>query len=181
MLNITIEQIISLNKDIESFWGGAIHGWAPEETEELLSKSRLDWQVQLSETLKLWNSNLLTDGQLILAWANLGALMEGSLKLLLVIFYTQYKEDIDNVKGKKGKVVTPDKIKLEGLKQFFAKKNILNESQIESIDFIQQRRNAIHSFANKEIGTADEYHKYVSKYFKILSDINNSLPYPERL
>ena len=62
------------------FWKEA-HGWAPIEAAELLNKSMLEWQGSLAEQLSVW-CGTLTDGQLILAWANLGALVEGQMKLL---------------------------------------------------------------------------------------------------
>jgi hypothetical protein len=40
-----------LNRDLARFWSAA-HGWAPPEAAGLLSKSRLDWQVSLSASLR---------------------------------------------------------------------------------------------------------------------------------
>ena len=84
-----VEKIISLNDKLSAFWASA-HGWAPEDAANLLSKSRLDWQVSLSETLHLW--------ELILAWANLGALLEGTLKLFFSIYYSDFQTDIEALK-----------------------------------------------------------------------------------
>lgn len=53
----------------------------PLEAAELLSRSRLDWQVHLATCLRDWlpGERKLTEGHLILAWANLGALIEVGL------------------------------------------------------------------------------------------------------
>ena len=40
----------------------------------------------------------MTDGELILAWANLGALLEGTLKLFFSIYYSDFQTDIEALK-----------------------------------------------------------------------------------
>jgi hypothetical protein len=51
-LSAVVSRIIKLNAGLQKFWSNS-HGWAPIEAVGLLSKSRLDWQVSLSETLSL--------------------------------------------------------------------------------------------------------------------------------
>lgn len=167
------------NKQLASFWSES-HGWAPVESAELMSKSRLDWQVELSETLDIWSSDELKNGQLILAWANLGALIEGTLKLFLAVYYIDYKGDAESFKSK-GKLIEPDSLMLEKLKQFFEKKSLLSDEQISYIELVQQRRNAIHAFKDRPIGTKNEYHECVSKYLELMIDINSRLPYPDAI
>jgi len=179
LYNKIVKRIILGNQQLASFWSES-HGWAPHEAAELMSKSRLDWQVELSEALVLWSSDEINDGQLILAWANLGALIEGTLKLFLAIYYMDYKGDAESFK-KKGKVIEPDSFGLEKLKQFFKKKSLLNDEQIAHIELVQQRRNAIHAFKDRPIGTKNEYHECVSKYLELMIDINNSIPYPDSI
>ena len=68
-----VDRIVTLNDGLRQFWTKA-DGWAPIEAAQLLSKSRLDWQVSLSICLKIWVSEPLPDdenGRLILGWANL--------------------------------------------------------------------------------------------------------------
>jgi hypothetical protein len=78
-----VQRITKLNSGIQKFWSKS-HGWAPVEAAGLLAKSRLDWQVSLSKTLTLWlQKKPLTPGELILAWSNLGSLVEGTLKTFL--------------------------------------------------------------------------------------------------
>lgn len=86
------------NWAIAEFWSNA-HGWAPPDASELLERSRLDLQVELSETLHLWVSDdsaagPMRDGHLILAWSNLGALVEGTLKWFLSVFLDDYRASI---------------------------------------------------------------------------------------
>ena len=49
-----VDQIIQKNVELANFWSNS-DGWAPAEAFELLTKSRLDWQVELSQTLRFWN------------------------------------------------------------------------------------------------------------------------------
>ena len=179
MYNKIVKRIISGNKQLASFWS-ASHGWAPDAAAELMSKSRLDWQFDLSETLNLWSSENIKNGQLILAWANLGALIEGTLKLFLAVYYMDYQGDADSFKSK-GKLIEPDSLALEKLKQFFKKKSLLSDDQISQIELVQQRRNAIHAFKERPIGTIKEYHECVSKYLELMIDINDRLPYPDEM
>src|SRR5690349_21648116 len=77
----TVAHIETLNLNIARFWKEA-HGWAPLEAAGLLDKSRLDWQVSLSSSLRLWLReplDLISDGELILAWTNLGGGSQASI------------------------------------------------------------------------------------------------------
>lgn len=174
-----IDRIISGNKQLASFWGSS-HGWAPKEAADLMSKSRLDWQVELSKTLKLWSFQEVEHGQLIMAWANLGALIEGTLKLFLAAYYLDYIKDGENFKFK-GEVVSPDSLALEKLKQFYRKKELLDNDWFPYIDLVQVRRNAIHAFKDRPIGNPLEFEKCVEKYLDLLITINGMLPYPEEM
>jgi len=44
---------------------------------------------------------------------------------------------------------------------------------------IQQRRNAIHAYKDREIGNHDEFLLDVKTYLKFLRYINERLPYPD--
>ena len=88
-------------RKLARFWKAA-HGWAPIEAAGLLSKARLDWQVSLSSSLRNWLRDppaALSDGDLILAWTNLGALIEGTLKLFLSVYYNDFQADVENLKA----------------------------------------------------------------------------------
>lgn len=174
-----IERIVRLVCGMMGFWKGA-HGWAPIQAAGLLSKSMLDWQASLAESLKLWNRPL-SDGELILAWANVGALVEGQLKLFLSVHYNDYLNDGDAIK-KKGSILDPDVIRLEDLRIFFSKK-IWKPSEPWSdwVLFVQQRRNAIHAFKYKDIGTSAEFRDSLADLLRFIRSINNRLPYPDAI
>lgn len=104
-LNNVQNEIIRVNRWLAEFWSNS-HGWAPYTATELMSKSRLDNQVALSFTLKIWleqEEKQGENGRLILAWANLGALIEGTLKLFLCAYYEDYSADLQAYRDKKSK------------------------------------------------------------------------------
>jgi hypothetical protein len=174
-----VSRIVSLNEGLRDFWSDAV-GWAPIDAAHLLSKSRLDWQVSLSKCLNLWLEKCNADeedGRLILAWTNLGSLTEGSLKLFLSVWYRDYRNDVDAIK-RKGQPREPDYLTLEPMRQFF-KKKIWDNSWDKWIEYIQHRRNAIHAFKDRDLGTFDGFYSDVRIYLRLLRYINYRLPYPD--
>jgi hypothetical protein len=177
-----VSRIINLNDGLKRFWTKA-EEWAPIEAAQLLSKSRLDWQVSLSYGLKNWLEDPSPEnqnGRLIIAWANLGSLVEGTMKLFLSVWYNDYKSDVEAIK-KKGDLIDPDNMQLEQMRQFFRKRiwRKGDEDWDSWILKIQQRRNAVHAFKSRDIGTFDEFFVDVQKYLKFLRYINDRLPYPD--
>ncbi|SDX38325.1 hypothetical protein SAMN04488001_3093 [Litoreibacter albidus] len=180
-----VKEIISLNAKLSAFWTSA-HGWAPDDAANLLSKSRLDWQVSLSETLHLWiDRDPMTDGELILAWANLGALLEGTLKLFFSIYYSDFQADTEalvyaNAYDKKKKThKEPDGLTLDILRKFVVKEELFNEAHREMFQLVQSRRNAIHAYEDRELGTVNEFRDSVRGYRKFLTDVDLTVPYPD--
>ncbi|MFA4875867.1 MAG: hypothetical protein WC586_00510 [Methanoregula sp.] len=177
-----VNRIVILNDGLRQFWIKA-DGWAPIEAAQLLSKSRLDWQVSLSRCLKIWMAKPLPDdesGQLILAWTHLGSLVEGTMKFFLSVYYTSYKHDIEAIK-KRGDLINPDSLQLEQMRQYF-RKSIWRKGDEDWDSWIlkiQQRRNAVHAYKNRDIGTFDEFYRDVQRYLDFLHYINDRLPYPD--
>ena len=171
--------IHTLTTRMMDFWKSA-HGWAPIEAAGLMSKSMLDWQSSLSHCLAKWLRGT-TSGELILAWANLGSLVEGQLKLFLSVWYNDYAADAEAIK-RKGKLQTPDVLTLESLRHFFAKR-IWHESDNwdQWIQHIQQKRNAIHAFRHRDIGTFDMWREDLRNHLAFVRDINSRLPYPDEI
>lgn len=160
-----------------NFWKDP-QGWAPIEAAELLNKSMLEWQSSLALTLGKWTGPL-SDGELILAWANIGALLEGQLKLFLSAYYNDYLADAESIK-KKGIVQDPDGVTLEPLRIFFNKRIWSPEQAWNAwILQIQQRRNAIHAFKAKDIGTSEELHAALRTLLLFIREMNSMLPYPD--
>ena len=100
----------------------------------------------------LWVSLINHPGKLRLAWANLGALVEGSLKWFLGGYYVDYLKDPDSLRPN-GKISPADKLSLEDLRLFYEKniKHIYSDYG----DFIkdtQYNRNGIHTFRHRDVG-----------------------------
>lgn len=178
-LNEVIEAIVALNGYLDRTWTGN-GGWGSQEVAEILDRSRLDWQVSLSECLRAWAvdpvNNPLSDGQLILAWANLGALIEGTLKLFLSLYYNDYDKDPE-APWQRGKRAEPDELMFENLRQFCKKKGVFRNGAWDPyLCSVQQKRNAIHAFRAKDIGTTEDLHTAIRQYFAFLQEVSTSLP-----
>jgi hypothetical protein len=181
-----IDRIEWQNRELARFWKAA-HGWAPIEAAGLLSKARLDWQVSLSSSLRLWlrdPPNALSDGELILAWTNLGALIEGTLKLFLSVYYNDFQADVENLKAagafdhKAQAPKSPDGLTLEPLRKYVAVRGLIGASGNDLVKLVQDRRNAIHAFKDRPIGDDAELWGAVRNYLAMLSDVDGRLPYP---
>jgi hypothetical protein len=184
-LQAVVEDITRTNEAITRLWSD-VFGWAPLEAANLLSRSRLDWQVSLSRTLALWIPPQLdqerpdAEGCLILAWANLGALVEGTLKWFMCVYYADYCKNDNAVRDSKGSMVDPDSVNFERLRHFFRK---AVWTEYDSYDpwilEIQQRRNAIHAFKDLDIGTFDDYYESLRRYREFLMDVSSRVPEPD--
>jgi hypothetical protein len=180
-----IQQITSKNERIARFWSGA-HGWASLDAAQLLSRSRLDRQVSLSRTLTLWVPPAAcatapdADGRLILGWANLGTLVEGTLKWFLSVYYEDYKKDINTIRSKVGDTKDPDGVTLEPLRQFFERSVwTASDKWAAWLADVQQRRNAIHAYKHRELGTLDALESGIRDYWEFLDDLDSRVPYPD--
>jgi hypothetical protein len=171
------ERIERLTTEVMGFWMSA-NGWAPAEAASLLNRSMLEWQASLSASLKGWLGSS-TDGDLILAWANLGALVEGQLRLFLSVYYKDYQADAAPIVVS-GTVQQPDEAALEMLRQFFVRRIWCDGTDWNPyVQLVQQRRNAIHAFRTRELGTFDEWRECLRKHLAFIQDMNDRLPYPD--
>lgn len=176
-MNYLIE-IKDKSNRILSFWSSPT-GWAPDSATDKLEAARLDWMKDLTNCLEIWNdkSLFLTDGELLLGWANIGALVEGWLKLFYCVYYEDY---LGNPRLYKGEIIEPNDMRFEYLKQF--SRGILWDKGSEWdgwIEMIQQRRNAIHAFNDRNIGTPFELIENIEKYNTFIDVIDARLPYPD--
>lgn len=183
-----VQRIVKLNEGLRSFWSSS-HGWAPADAAELMEKSRLDRQASLSNSLRHWIAVDLEieDGDLILGWTNLGSLIEGTIKLFLAVYYDDFKADLENVKktqawhAKQQKILEPDGLSLEVLVQYVEAAKLFQDDDLALFKLVQQRRNAIHAFKDRDIGTTAELHSAMRAYLGFLRDTASRLPYPDEL
>lgn len=176
-----VADIVTMNGDVRKFWSSS-HGWAPTNAAELLAKSRLDWQVSLSHCLGIWLQHPTDedhDGRLILAWVNLGSLLEGTLKFFLSVYESDYSKT-PRTRGTRRAPQRIDELQLEDTKQFF-KEHIWTDSErrwSEWISKIQHRRNAVHAYRHRDIGTFDEFVNETATYLDLLMDLKGRVPEP---
>ncbi|MGC8624418.1 MAG: hypothetical protein ACP5VQ_04035 [Phycisphaerae bacterium] len=212
-----VEEITRRNEKIRDFWSDH-HGWAPPRAAEILNRARLDRQVSLSKCLSIWLDSLPelapqprpypwqtpgtqvedlghSDGRLILAWANLGSLVEGTMKFGLSVFANEY-DATPVTRGKKKTPLDPDVLELEYLKQFYnqhfwielQKPRCKQEARWKQktrwnkfVELVQKRRNAIHSYRDHDIGDWREFYVAVKNYLVLLSVIEGRMSYPDEL
>ena len=179
-----IRRICKLNDEIQDFWSDA-HGWAPSDAASLLSRSRLDRQVSLSYCLDPWSGDVhppeRQDGALILGWANLGSLVEGSMKWFLSVYREDYPED-ETAFRRKGKLLEPESLMLDQLRRFFTT-HVWTDSECMEWDSwlttVRDRRNAVHSYKDYDIGDLDGLHYGIRMYLAFLRTLEGRVPYPD--
>lgn len=174
-----IQQIIKINSHLAEFWSNA-RGWAPKEAAQMLSKSRLDWQVSLSyrlrETLKP-HSPEEDQAKLIEAWTRLGTLTENTMKLVNTVYLMDYRK-LDAAKRRDGTVPNPDGRSFEDLKKIYCDR--LAEAWHKTwLNDIQQLRNSIHAFKDRNIWDWGRYFNEQKNYLRFLKYSMDWLPYPE--
>lgn len=180
----TVTQIEIIQKGLSDFWKNA-YGWAPVEAATMLDNARLDWLPSLASTLRHWSTDEdLSAGELILAWANLGSLTEGSLKLFLSAYLSDYDKDAEmvvalGIKTKKGNAKAPDELMLDQILKFCRKRKILTPEQLEFAVLLRDRRNTIHAFKHRELGTTAELRASVARYLIFLADLAVQMPHPD--
>ena len=110
-----LDQIIDLNERIRLFWQERAGGWAPRKAATMLENSRLDRLVSLSHNLRLWTqpcSDAEDEGRLILAWANLGILVEGTMTWFLCVWEDAYARN--PMQSRKGYDLDANRLTLRG-------------------------------------------------------------------
>lgn len=155
-----------------------VHGLAPENAAQKLDAAMLDWQSELTKTLKIWIDKGLdmTTGELILARANLGAIVESWLRFFFCVYYDDYIQK-PKTNGK-GRILEPDKMPFDNLKKLSI--GILWDDNKSKdylwINSIQYKRNAIHSFTYRDIGTPADFLDDIDRLYKFVDMILNRLP-----
>lgn len=177
----TLDFIIRDTNNITLLWKEAAQERIPPSSAaQKVDDAMLEWMRELSKTLRLWTDkgSKMTSGELILARANLGAIVESWLKF----FYCAYNEDYQkNPKSKTVKnqveTIEPNDLGFDQLKQY--SRGILyqlNDPWEKWIDSVQKKRNAIHSFNYREIGTSEDYYNDVEKLYDFIQLIDDRLP-----
>ncbi len=191
-ISAVIDYIVWRNHRLWQEWNH-IWGWGPAEAAQLIEDARLDWIASLSHTLRLWVEEDIPDderdGRLILGWANLGSLVEGSMKFLLSIYAVTYQQTVSDKRGesiykrlwdeKANTAKGPDTLMFDMLREFF-RANVWTPDQVEKWDkwliYIRDCRNAIHAYRSRPLGTVADLEDAIRAYEDFLDDIAGRLP-----
>ena len=158
-------------------WKNA-RGIAPDDVADKMDIAMLDWQSSLTQTLRIWIEKGLSmsNGELILARANLGAVVESWLKFFYCVFYDQYS--VNPKTDRSGRSIEPENLKFEDLKNFSTGKlwNSAASPEYLWVDSVQHKRNAIHSFKFKDIGTPQEFLDDIDKLYDFVDNVYSHFP-----
>ena len=169
-------KLLEITKSTMALWKES-WGIAPYSVSERLDKAMLDWNMELTEALSIWIDKgfTMSTGELILARVNLGNIVEFWLKFFYSVYYEDYLNDPQLCK--KG-IVEPESMSLEKLKNY--SQEILWEDSTSKgylwVDSVQKKRNAIHSFLFRDIGTVAEFFADIDSLYEFVKDIVDRLP-----
>ncbi|SHJ36436.1 hypothetical protein [Parasporobacterium paucivorans] len=169
--------LVILTNNAALIWKEA-RGIAPDSAADKLDDAMLEWQSELTKALIIWidKSLTMTTGELILARANLGAVVESWLKFFYCVYYEDYcKSPITN---KKGKMIEPEKASFDNLKDFSSGKlwNDENSPEYAWVNSVQHKRNAIHSFRYRDIGTPLEFLDDIDHLYDFVDNVLSHFP-----
>ncbi len=170
-------QLLKKTQEVTDLWRE--HSMlAPQNVAIKLDNAMLEWLNDLTRALIIWISkgNDMTDGELILARVNLGAVLEFWLKFFYTIHYEDYRKDEKAPANRQG-LIEPEKASFEQLKSF-ARDTLLGvgDNTFNWITTVQQKRNAIHSFKFRDIGTSEEFLEDINKLNVFVDSIIDKLP-----
>lgn len=170
-----IDEICLLTRKTMDEWEEPF-GWSPNSAAEKLTEAMKPWMIQLSDCLRIWVAKdlELTDGELILAKTNLGALIECWLKFFYCVYYEDY---LINPVKKRGVTMDPSRLTLEDIKIFSRGKLWEQGDDWDRwVERIQHQRNAIHAFNHRDIGDALEFCNDCKKFYCFIKKIIKHLP-----
>ena len=185
LLLSVVDEIYKINRKIQNEFGQQANIFVQAGAKNAVQKVRFDQLTSLSLTLKKWLQQDLTEGELILAWVNLGALLEGTMKAFLTVYFDDFEKDKENhnssnaihKKGSlKGTVKQPGKLKLEDLIIYFRKQKLFADSEEELAEKIKRNRNAIHAFLDSEVDGTSQFHMALRQYLSMQKRLYEQLP-----
>lgn len=99
------------------------------------------------------------------------------------VYHNDYLADEDKIK-QRGKDIDPDVAAFDGLRRYLLKVLWRNDENHKSnvwLKLIQQRRNTIHAYQDKEIDDFIDFRIQVRNYLQFLIDIVGRLPIPDEI
>lgn len=178
MTNSDYQKIVEITKEMTGTWRRS-RGIAPDVVADKMDRAMFGWINDLTEALSIWidKGQNMSDGELILAWVNLGSLVECWFRFFYCAYYEDYS---NNPKMKRNVALEPDDkdMSFEDLKQY--SNGILwgnpRDTLYRWVDKVQKYRNAIHAFHFRNIGTSSEFILDIGCYLSFIEEITSSLP-----
>ncbi|MEE1281878.1 MAG: hypothetical protein UHK60_06475 [Acutalibacteraceae bacterium] len=175
--NSKYETLTKRTKNIALLWKNS-HGFAPDSVTNKLDIAMLDWQSELTNALKIWIDKgiNMTTGELILARTNMGAIVESWLKFFFCVYYEDYIKS--PITKNNGEIIDPENATFDKLKNFSSDKlwKDTNSEEYKFVNSIQYKRNAIHSFKYRDIGTPQDFLDDIDKLCDFVELISDHLP-----
>jgi len=175
-MNLRVSEICELTRRVLGEWEEP-YGWAPNSAAEKICKAMKPWIIELTECLHIWEEKApeLTDGELILAKANLGSLIESWLKFTHCVYYEDYL--LDPRRRRDNSIIEPENMSFEDLK-IYSRGKIWKQgdSWDKWVEKMQGHRNAIHSFNGRDIGESSEYCFDCIRFYDFILLIEGCLP-----
>lgn len=174
----TLDFIIYKTNNITLLWEEASkEGITPQSTAKKIDEAMLDWMRELTKTLRIWTDRgeNMSNGELILARANIGALLESWLKFFYCVFNDNYQSNPKTDKNLKP--IEPNNLSFETLQQY--SRGILfqtNDNWDKWIENVKRKRNAIHAFNYRDIGNVSDFYNDIEELFKFIELIEIRLP-----
>ena len=171
------EELKKQTQNVALIWK-CTRGVSPANVANDLDKAMLNWMSSLTDSLGIWISKgvNMTDGELILARANFGSVVESWLRL----YYTIYQDDYNKnpFKDKNGNAVRREKLRFVDLQEHSTGILWANKNSWEYlwIDSARNKRNAIHSFEFKNIGTPMDFINDIDKLYDFVDSIIEKFP-----
>ena len=172
------DKLLKLTKNETLIWKKA-RGVAPNKTADKMDVAMLEWLNELTIALKIWidKGHNMSSGELILARVNMGAVVESWLKFFYCVYYDDYvKNPILN--KNKNKTIEPENATFEDLKNFSSDKLWIDKKSTEYgwVDSVQKKRNAIHAFRYREIGSTQDFLDDITHLFNFVNKIIDQFP-----
>jgi hypothetical protein len=113
------------------------------------------------------------------SWANLGTLVEGTMKWFLCVYECDYARR--RVVTESGRDLAPDELRFLRLCQFFRDHVWMpdgTDGWYSWCDKVRRRRNTVHAYEDRDLGTWDECRRDIQRYRDFLQELEAGVPDP---
>ncbi len=84
------------------------------------------------------------------------------------------------MQSKKGFDLDPNRLTFGEMTRFYCQHIwVEDEEWDDGVTLVRERRNAVHAFNHRELGTWDEFWQAVARYRESVDDLDSRVPYPD--